>query len=96
MRKKTTAIVLVLSLLIFGFWYINRDPITALRTELFSQGYFYESQHSEIREVGPAANGNGRVYEVTPAPHNHDHIELKSYSVEHVLFYYSVDYYGEV
>lgn len=81
-------IIIVLPIL---FWFTHRNPYIAVRTVVFSKGYFSIGVNSNVKNKGK------ELYIVTPPPmETNTNSELKTYHVNKNWIFYFAEYYGEV
>ncbi|MFK4567057.1 hypothetical protein [Enterococcus sp. UD-01] len=90
MKRRSKYVALISIFCVVGFWYLHRNPQAAVRTTLFSAGFFKTSWQADIKRA------QGSCYLVTPAPiETETKAALVSYQVKKVGCFYFAEYYGE-
>jgi hypothetical protein len=91
MKRKSRYVVLISILCLGGFWFLHRNPQAAVRTALFSAGFFKTSLQADVQKVQKSC------YHVLPAPiETETKAALATYRVQKVGWFYFAEYYGEV
>ncbi|WP_339101939.1 hypothetical protein [Candidatus Enterococcus clewellii] len=87
--KRFVAVLAFLSILLF--WYVHKDPVIAVRTEVFSSGFFDVGMNSKVEKI------SDDLFVISPAPIEEETLaELKTYRVKKYGILYFAEYDGEV
>ncbi|MBL1229990.1 hypothetical protein IW492_12170 [Enterococcus sp. BWB1-3] len=91
MKRNRIYLFIIIALSVVPFWYVHRSPISAVRTKVFSLGFFDIGIHSTVEKV------SDDLYTIEPAPVEDETLgELKTYQVKRYGIFYLAEYYGEV
>lgn len=94
MEKRRFMVMFVIIFLLFSIYVTHATPTIAIRTLLFSKGYFNQSIYSKI--VLKDQNKGLSLYEVILAPvEKQTNGELATFKIKREFFFYSAEYYGE-
>lgn len=91
MKIKKNWVLVIIAILLVLFWFTHRNPYIAVRTAVFSKGYFSIGVNSKVKSTGEG------LYTITPPPiEMNTNSELKTYRVNKNWIFYFAEYHGEV